>query len=97
MNTFLVLGSDADGKVLLEEVLFAGLTRWTLHKEAAIGDRVLFYITAPTSAVVAMGRVSESPEYQPNPNENWYKHWLGEVSDLELTETTPMRELKAEF
>lgn len=97
MNTFLVLGSDDDYGLLLKDFVLEAKTGWTLHKDAKIGDRILFYITAPTSAIVAMGKVSSEPEYQPNPNEAWYKHWLGEVSELELTLPTPMRELRRLF
>ena len=97
MNTFLVLGSDADGQSLMEDCFASDVAYWTLHKDAQIGDRILFYITAPISAVVAMGKVSSEPEYQPNPNEHWYKHWLGEVSELEVTNTTAMRELRQMF
>ncbi len=96
-NTFLVLGSEADGKILSSDIAFDGFTCWTLHKDAKIGDRVLFYITAPTSAIVAIGKVNCDPEYQPDPDEAWYKHWLGEVSELKRTKETPMRELRRLF
>ena len=97
MNTFLVLGSDADGQSLFEDCMASGIAYWTLHKDARVGDRILFYITAPWSSVVAMGKVSSTPEYQPNPNEHWHKHWLGEVSELEVTRATAMRELRQCF
>lgn len=97
-KTFIVLGSPLNGELLLEADLPNGAeTCWTLHKTATAGDRILFYITAPVSGIVAVGTMRGESQYQSNPTADWYKHYLGAVEDLHLTRIVPMRSLRAVF
>lgn len=45
-------------------------TDWTIHKDARVGDFVLFYLKAPLCAIVASGRIVTSPKY-----EAWAEEW----------------------
>ena len=92
----IVLGSPGDGAILLDEIK-VGATVWTMHRHAQNGDRVLFYITAPTSAIVAAGTLCGDVSYQGDESQPWFKHFFGEVRELKSTSEIKMRVLREVF
>jgi hypothetical protein len=53
----LVLGDEED-------------VQWTIHRDAVVGDDVLFYLKSPVSAIVASGRLLTPPS-----KEKWAEKW----------------------
>jgi hypothetical protein len=69
-GTWLVYGPPEDNDLLVsgeeDEV------KWTIHRDAKVGDTVLFYLRSPVSAIVAAGRVVSSPQRSASA-EKWSK------------------------
>ncbi len=56
-----------------EEFLITGAgeeVRWTIHRDAVVGDDVLFYLRAPVSAIMAIGTILTKPKKSP-----WAEKW----------------------
>jgi|GEM_PF-4975641 len=69
---------------------------WTVSQHADVGDIVLFYITAPTSAVVAKGIVRSKPI--PKSHERYKKkHWADIDQIMMLESPLKIRFLKEKF
>lgn len=73
-------------------------TNWTVNSQAVVGDQVLFYLSAPLSALVARGTVTSPPKRRNNPRARWYGHYMADIDAITLLpRRIPVRELKAEF
>lgn len=95
---WILLGSPGDGDTLLRDDVPQGVTNWTTHREAQIGDYVFFYITSPVKAIVASGRIATAPELQNDARESWYKKYFSVISELRsFPQIVTIRELKALF
>lgn len=57
---------------------------WTVHSQALPGDRVAFYLTAPTSAIVATGTVASRPQLETRKRASWYGKHLATIGDIRL-------------
>lgn len=70
-------GPETGNEDNLREMCESGeIGGWTVHKKAQPGDRLLFYVTAPTMAFVAIGTVISLPEDYASS----YKDPFGDVS-----------------
>jgi len=65
---------------------------WTIHSRAEVGDRVAFYLTAPTSAVVATGTVDSEPERMTNRHEPWSGKHMATIRNIRMLATPMTRE-----
>jgi hypothetical protein len=83
---------------LLEDASAGGESNWTLSRHARPGDRVLLYLKAPVSAIVAWGRVSSIPIRLDDPSEPWHGHFCADLEALAMTPARVTREsLRAAF
>lgn len=55
------------------------LDLWTVNRNARPGDTVVFYIKAPVSAFVAVGRVHSEP-FEDDGDYGWDGHYMADVS-----------------
>jgi hypothetical protein len=61
MKTFTTISNQEFHDILLEDAV-AGKTNWTVSKYCRPGDRILLYICAPVSAIVATGILARNLE-----------------------------------
>ena len=61
-----------------------GNTEWTINKHAKIGDRVLLYVCAPLSAIVATAVVCEAPYLDEDVNSEWLGSYFAEMNQLTM-------------
>jgi hypothetical protein len=97
MKHWIVLGSEDDGEILIDEIRAGADTRWTTHKDAAIGDTVYFYIVSPVSSVVASGKICNTPQLQDAPSFPWYGYYFADINELKLTEPVHISILRKLF
>jgi hypothetical protein len=65
---------------------------WTVNKSATKGDRVVFYLTAPTSAFVATGVVNKKPRLvTERDSTEWFGHYAAEIIAVQLLPRTVSR------
>lgn len=57
-------------------------SNWTITSKARPGDRVLLYITAPISAIVASATISTEPEKDDEPQSPWRGHYISDIEDI---------------
>lgn len=62
----------------------AGESNWTISRHARRGDRMVLYICAPVSALVAVATIATHPELDDDPSSEWYGHHFADVRDLRL-------------
>lgn len=60
-----------------------GTTVWTINKDAKRGERVIFYMTSPVSAFVAVGVLVTDAWQEPKGSE-WEGFWMAEIGELRL-------------
>lgn len=60
-----------------------GTTVWTINKDAKRGERVIFYMTSPISAFVAVGVLVTDAWQEPKGSE-WEGFWMAEIGELRL-------------
>lgn len=88
---FTILGNPSlHDDVIREEARSHGRPEWTVHSQARPHDRVAFYLTAPTSAIVATGTVASTPRLQSRKKEDWHGKYLAEIHSIQLA-ATPLK------
>lgn len=65
---------------------------WTVHSQALPGDRVAFYLTARTSAIVATGTVASMPKLQTRKRAGWFGKHLAFIRDIRVVASPLTRE-----
>ncbi len=71
---------------------------WTINRNAKIGDKVIFYLTRPISAIVGFGRVCESPWV--NAESDWKEKHFAEINQITILKDSQFitnREIKLLF
>lgn len=82
----------------LKQDALEGSTEWTINKNAKIGDRVLLYVCAPVSSIVATATVCEAPYLNEDVNNEWFGSYFAEMNELAMLNTPiPRRHLLKEF
>lgn len=81
MATFVSHGREIDGAIDdLEELCnTGGHAFWTVNHNAEPGDTIVFYIHAPVSAFVAVGRVHGEP-FEDDGEFGWDGHHMADIS-----------------
>ena len=75
-----------------------GATEWSINKNAASGDTVLFYVCRPVSAIVAVATIIEKPYLEMDVSSVWYGKYFTEMENLRmLTEPLSRSRLLSEF
>lgn len=99
MAFYVCLGAPTDQLEYFDTLPKGGdSTSWTINSRAAVGDEVLFYLSAPVSSLVARGTVASPPEREEDPNSDWPGHYLADVAEVRpLPRRVHIRELRAEF
>ena len=77
---------------LLEDSSAGGESNWTLSRHARPGDRMLIYLKAPVSAIVAWGRVSSVPLRLDEPDSPWFGHFCADIEALSMTPSRVSRD-----
>jgi hypothetical protein len=83
MNTYTTVSNQEYYEVLFEDAQ-TGETSWTVNRNARAGDRILLYICAPVSAIVATAVVVTEPEKDEDPNSVWFDHWFADMEELRM-------------
>jgi hypothetical protein len=97
MATFTTISNQEFHEVLIEDAA-AGETNWTVSKHCRPGDRILLYICAPVSAIVAVGILASQPEEVTVPSSIWFGHWLADITELRMLDQPLSRQtLLSEF
>jgi hypothetical protein len=97
MKTYTTISNQEFHNVLLEDAT-VGDTNWMVSKHCRSGDRILLYICAPVSAIVATGILAGQPEEDSDPSSIWFGHWLAHITELEvLTEPLTRQSLILNF
>lgn len=99
MSTYTALGTVDEQLEYLEDLAAkGGSTRWTINRNAEVGDELLIYLTAPISAFVARGIVSSVPSIDEDLNGDWQEHYMSEIEDVSLVpERVHIKILRARF
>lgn len=84
MKSIYTTVSNAEFYDVLREDAEAGATNWTISKHARRGDKVLLYVCAPVSAIVAVATVATTPERDDNLQSEWWGHYLADMDDLRM-------------
>lgn len=85
MNTFTTITNIAYYETLIEDA-GEGETNWTINRNARRGDRVLLYVCAPVSAIVAIAEVSDTPVQETNPSSEWRGLYFSNMHGLRMLE-----------
>ena len=83
MDTYTTISNKEFYEVLQEDAA-AGETNWTVSKHCRPGDRILLYICAPISAIVAVGILASDPTEDTDPTSIWFGHWLADITELRM-------------
>ncbi len=57
---------------------------WTINRHARKGDRALFYIKAPLSSFVALGKVMDDAYYNDDVQSDWNGHYMATIGEIKL-------------
>lgn len=68
-------------------------TDWTINRHARPGDRVLLYVTAPISAIVAQAFIVETPRLEENPESPFVGLYFADMEGLEMLKTPITRDM----
>lgn len=68
MQTFTTI-TGADYYETLIEDSIEGFTEWSISEKASSGDRVLFYVCRPVSAIVAVAQLADAPRLEDDLND----------------------------
>lgn len=68
----------------LKEDADQGETNWTISRNARVGNRILLYICAPVSAVVAVATLATTPERNDDPSSEWFRHYMADMCGLRM-------------
>lgn len=97
MKTFTTITNIGYYEDLKNDAL-EGNTEWTINKNAVVGDRVLLYVCAPVSSIVATAIVCDEPFVDEDVNSMWFGSWFAQMNELEmLNQLIPRRHLLATF
>lgn len=88
----IVIGRAAEQYDYVKEDAVRGDTTWTINMLAKKGDVVLFYITAPVSAIVATGVAVNDAKRSADPESDWNGFFMCDIIELELLERPLTRE-----
>lgn len=83
MNTFTTITNVLYFHALQEDAK-TGETDWSINKNAKPGDRVLLYVCAPISAIVATAYISDAPYLDEDINSMWFNTWFAEMEELKM-------------
>lgn len=83
--TYITVTNAAYYETLLEDSE-AGETNWTISRHAKVSDRVLLYVCAPVSAIVAVATVTSAPVREDDPASAWFGHWMTDMHRLRMLE-----------
>jgi hypothetical protein len=84
MKRTFVTVSNAEFYDVLREDSDEGETNWTVSRHARRGDRVLLYICAPISAIVAVATISTDVELNDDPSSEWFGHYMADMHSLRM-------------
>lgn len=83
---------------IIQEDACDGETNWTINQHARRGDKVLLYVCAPVSAIVATAIVSETPTRDDDPASTWHGLYFADMHNLCMVPRPITRaDLLAEF
>lgn len=71
---------------LREDAANGGETNWTINRQARSGDRVLLYVCAPVSAIVAVASVVDPPYPDEDVQSIWFGRFFADLADLRMLE-----------
>jgi hypothetical protein len=57
---------------------------WTINRHAKKDDRALFYMKAPLSSFVALGKVMADAYYDENEQSDWKGYYMAEIGEIKL-------------
>ena len=57
---------------------------WTINRHARKDDRALFYMKAPLSSFVGLGRVMADAYYDENEQSDWKGYYMSEIGEIKL-------------
>lgn len=98
MKQTFISPTNADYYETLREDAAEGETNWSVSKHTRRGDRILLYVCAPVSAVVAEGFASEDAYLDDDPGSEWFGKYFVEMHGLRMLERPVTRaELMARF
>ena len=72
---------------MLKEDSAAGETVWSINRHARVGDRVLLYVCAPVSSIVATATIAEDPYLNEDVNSEWFGTWFAEMNQLNMLDS----------
>ena len=76
----------------------AGETNWTVNRHARRGHRMLVYVCAPVSAVVAVATLATDATQDEDPASEWFGYFLADMHSLRMLREPLKREyLRAIF
>lgn len=82
--TYVTVSNAGYLEVLREDASAGGESNWTLSRHARPGDRVLLYLKAPVSAIVAWGGVASIPMREDDPSSPWHGHFMADLHGISM-------------
>jgi hypothetical protein len=82
-NTFITVSNQAFYEVLCADAA-SGATNWTISRRARRGDRVLLYVCAPISSIVAVAEITSDTEKDQDVRSEWFGSYLADLHSLKL-------------
>lgn len=97
MKTFTTI-TNFDFYSTLQTDAKAGETDWSINKNTKAGDRVLLYVCAPVSSIVATAFIADAPYIDEDVNSPWFLTWFAKMENLKMLDHKITRlELKMTF
>lgn len=84
MQVFTSITSVDYYETLQQDAGAGGETNWTINKNARSGDRVLLYVCAPVSAIVAVATLTDDAYLEDEVNSPWYGRYFADMHALEM-------------
>lgn len=98
MKTTHVTVTNVEYYEVLRDDAGEGETNWSVNRHTRRGDRILLYVCAPVSAVVATGYASEDAYLEDDPQSEWFGKYFVDMHGLTMLDKPVTRaELIARF
>lgn len=83
-RTFITVSSNIFYDVLRDDAAEGGETNWTVSRHAKRGDKILFYVCAPISAIIATATLETDTEKDDDIQSEWFGSHLADMHSLEM-------------